>query len=314
MNTSFLKNKNILITGITGFIGMHLAKKLSSMGANVFGTSRTKSTQNIIKTDILVYQNIDTLFKSKQINICFHLAAESLVESGQKDPYNTFRVNTDSTLNILEAARKNIIEKVIITSTAHVYGNNTLPYFEEYTPKPSRPYETSKACTDLIAQSYADSFNLPVLIPRFVNIYGPGDLNFNRIVPKTMQSIFNNSSPVMWGLGTIRDYLFIDDAINALLSLAVSDVSKMEGNRIFNFGTGDRVSVEELMGKIIRLAQKKVTIQKIHCKRLDEISTQYVSWDKARMILGWEPKHTLTKGLRITHEWYQNYFMKTMHI
>src|SRR5579859_7141660 len=214
MTKSIFKNKNILITGITGFIGSHLKKRLEELGANVYGISRSAEKKNIFKANIIDLSAIDKIFKKKNIAMCFHLAAESLVELGQSDPYQTFKINTLGTLNILEAARNNNIEKLIIASTSHVYGNSKLPFREIYQPKPSRPYETSKTCTDLLAQSYADTFNLPVLIPRFINIYGPGDLHTNRLIPKTINSILHDQSPTMWGGSAVRDYLYIDDAID----------------------------------------------------------------------------------------------------
>src|SRR5581483_4622374 len=173
-----LSDKRILITGVTGFIGVKLDEKLRSLGASVFGISKSKSTKNILKADITNFSAIDKFIKAKKIQICIHLAGESLVESGQDNPFSVFRVNIDGTLNILEIARRNKLERIIIPSSSHVYGQNKVPYLEEYVPRPSRPYETSKTCTDLIAQSYADTFQLPVLIPRFVNIFGPGDLHF----------------------------------------------------------------------------------------------------------------------------------------
>ena len=199
MRDKFFKNKRILITGITGFVGKNLAKVLEDLGGDVYGISRTINNKKILKTDIVDYNKVDTFIGEKKISICFHLAGESLVEMGQKDPYNVFKVNTQGTLNIIESGRKHKLEKIIIASTAHVYGKNRVPYFEGYIPRPSRPYETSKACTDLIAQSYADTFKLPILIPRFVNIYGPGDLNFNRLIPKTIKSILLHQSPHRWG-------------------------------------------------------------------------------------------------------------------
>ena len=184
MKTDSIRDKRILITGVTGFVGSALKKQLGLLGAVVFGISRSvNNDKKNLRANILDYDTVNNFIKNSRIQICFHLASESLVESGQSDPYQTFKINTEGTLNILESARNNKLEKVIIASTSHVYGKNKVPYLESYTPRPTRPYETSKACTDIIAQSYAESFDLPVLIPRFVNIYGPGDLNFQRLIP-----------------------------------------------------------------------------------------------------------------------------------
>ncbi len=309
-----IKNKRVLITGINGFIGNYLSQRLSKEGALVYGISDSIAKNNIYKITVTNYNELDEFIRKEKIHIIFHLAAKSLVEDGQSDPYKTFQTNINGTLTILELARKHAIEKVILASTAHVYGDNKLPYREEYTPKPSRPYETSKACADLIAQSYADNFSLPVLIARFVNIYGPGDLHFTRLIPKTIKSIIENEPPKMWGVGTIRDYLYIDDAMDALIALAYYPVSQSLPNRFFNFGVGNKVSVEDIIQKLIKLSRKNIYINKISQTRAQEISAQYVSWEKAKTLLHWKPKYTLDEGLQITYSWYEDYFKRTMHI
>lgn len=312
MKTSSLKGKKILITGITGFVGFALKKKLSSLGAVVYGISRSVfNDKKNLRSNMLNYFAINDFICTVKIQMCVHLASEALVESGQKDPYRTFKINTEGTLNILESARKNGLEKIIIASTAHVYGNNKLPYLEKYTPKPSRPYETSKACTDLIAQSYAESFHLPVLIPRFVNIYGPGDLNFSRLIPKTIQSVLHGNSPKMWGGDVVRDYLFITDAVDAYVKLLSADIPTVEENRIFNFGTGNVISVQELIKKIIFLSESNLSIVRISEERKEEIKKQYVSFSKAKKLLGWDSNTQLDTGLTNTIKWYKSYFKKT---
>lgn len=303
-----LKNKKILITGITGFVGKALSIRLTSLGAIVYGVSRSiKNDVRNLSTDILDYSRINKFIKDSDIDICFHLASAALVEEGQIHPYQTFKVNTEGTLNILESARNNNLEKVIIASTSHVYGKNKIPYFENYMPRPTRPYETSKACTDIIAQSYATSFKLPVLIPRFVNIYGPGDLNFQRLIPKTIKSVLGNSQPKMWGGQAIRDYLFIDDAIDAYVRLATLKMKHVIGNQIFNFGSNNNISVKDLIEKIIKISGKNLEIKMIPQGRQEEIKSQYVSWEKAKRLLRWEPKFALDEGLRRTIAWYSEF-------
>ena len=313
MNKKSLIREKILITGITGFVGSHLHKKLNDIGATVYGISKSKKGKNIYNIDITNYRAIESIVKNKKISICFHLASEALVETGQTDPYKTFTTNIQGTINILELARKYKFKKIIITSTSHVYGLNKLPYLEKYTPKPTRPYETSKACTDLIAESYAGTFGLPIIIPRFVNIYGPGDLNFTRLIPKTIKSIITNTNPRMWGGGVIRDFIYIDDVINAYILLACyNKYDKL--NTTFNFGGSSKITVEELIQKIIYLSKKNLEIDHITDRRESEITSQYVSWNKAKELLNWKPKVSLEQGLTITLDWYNNYFKKTKHI
>lgn len=309
-SNSFWKGKPVLITGINGFIGSHLADALEKKGAIVWGITRSKETKRAIKANIIDYSRIDEIIKEKKIAVCFHLAAESIVESGQEDPYQTFKINTLGTLNILESTRKNNLEKLIIASTSHVYGNNPLPFKEEYSPRPSRPYETSKTCIDLIAQSYAEIFNLPVLITRFCNIYGPGDINFNRLIPKTAKSVLAGIPPTMWGGGAVREYMYIDDVIDGYRELAQVPIETVGKNRIFNFGTGHRLSVRQVMSKVIKASGAKLKIEKIPGGRPLEIEAQYVSSAKAKKLLHWSAKVPFDEGLQKTMKWYEEYFEK----
>ncbi len=308
MEINYFKERKILITGITGFVGRALSDRLSSLGAIIYGISRSVNNDaRNLNADILDYPKINKFIKDSKIKICFHLASEALVESGQENPYQTFKINTEGTLNILESARNNNLDRIIVASTSHVYGKNKVPYLESYMPRPTRPYETSKACTDLIAQSYADTFNLPVLIPRFVNIYGPNDLNFDRLIPKTIRSVLSNQQPKMWDGTAKRDYLFIDDAIQAYLLLAKVNMKKVENNRVFNFGSSNIITVSEVIKKIIDISKKQLEIEKIDDLRMNEIKSQYVSWKKAKQLLGWEPKVDLDLGLKRTVAWYSRF-------
>src|SRR3989344_2088215 len=299
----FWKNKKVLITGSTGFIGSALFSKLSSMGANVVGISKSgKYSDNV---DVLNFSDLNSCIKKNKISICYHLAAESIVEAGQINPFNTFKTNIEGALNVLESARINRLAKIIIASTSHVYGDSKPPHFEEDTPKRSRPYETSKTCADLIAQSYANTFSLPVLIPRFVNVYGPGDLNFNRLIPKTIKSVLNGKNPKMWGGVAKRDYLYVSDVITAYIMLGQVSIPSIGSDRIFNFGSNNVFSVKEIIEKIILLSGKNLKIKKIKNERDFEINTQYSSWEKANRILKWQPKYGIDKGLRETIGWYK---------
>lgn len=305
MKYNRLKKKKVLITGVSGFVGQHLEKKLLEVGALVYGISRDTKKKTHIAGDVRDYHFLENIIENKKIDICFHLAGEALVETGQMNPYQTFQANLLGTLNILEISRQYGLEKIIIASTSHVYGDNKVPYYEKYSPRPSRPYETSKTCTDLLAQSYADTFSLPVLIPRFVNIYGPGDRNFSRLIPKTIQTILAGKSPAMWGGDVIRQYLYIDDAVKAYLDLATADIFTVGKNRICNFGSPDKISVKSLIQLLIKLSGASLSIERVADGREAEIKEQYVSWYKAKKLLHWSPKVPLEKGLVKTIAWYK---------
>ena len=300
------ENSRVLITGSSGFIGRHLVSYLLGKKSKILGLSRHPYNSTIEKkVDVANKAELLKVFKQFKPDACFHLASEALVESGSKEPYGTFNNNITSALNVLEVSRSYNIQRIIIASTSHVYGRASVPYREDEPPRPSRPYETSKTCVDLIAQSYADSFNLPVLIPRFVNIYGPGDLNFSRVIPKTMQSVVSGKNPTMWGGSAKREYLYIDDAIRAYGMLGQITDAQLEKNRIYNVGTGKPISVRDLMTKIIGMSSKELRIDKTEDGREEELLSQVVSWEKIKRAMNWTPKTNLDRGLLKTYEWYK---------
>lgn len=305
LSTNYWTNRHILITGAGGFVGSHLAKKLSELGAEVVSMIRRDGGVDVAKRDAL-----EPFFHNKP-SVVFHLAGEAVVERGQESPYDTFRTNVLGTLNVLELSRIYAIPKIIIASTAQVYGEGTPPFREDDPPRPSRPYETSKTATDLLAQSYADSFHLGVLIPRFANIYGPGDTNLTRLIPKVLEHILKGKPIPVWGGTAKREYLYIDDAIDAYLMLgAISDV-KLERNRIFNFGSGNPIAVWDLIKTIGKIAGAKIKIIKEKDVREGEITDQYVSWEKSKRMLGWNPRVTVNEGLEHTVAWYKKYFISS---
>lgn len=309
---SFWDEKVVLITGANGFVGSHLVNRLLAKKAKVISLSKKeeKTLSGTINEIASVedFHKLNEIVQRNKIGIIFHLAAQPIVEIGQENPLNTFEVNIRGTWNILEVARKNNIQKVIVASTVHVYGDNPkVPFKEEYFPQPSRPYETSKACADLLAQSYADTYNLPVEIPRFANIYGPGDFNFSRLIPKVIRNILKNKQPEVWDIGSVRDFLYIDDAINAYLILAQKQFVGEKRLRVFNFGTGKPIKIYDLVLKVIQLVNKDIKIKTETPPegRSSEIKKQYASIAKAKKELGWYPTVTLKEGLSKTIKWYQ---------
>lgn len=310
---SFWQKKSVLVTGASGFVGSHLVNKLISKKAKVITLSKrgSKSPANTIDETGSVenFERLNEIIKKHKVQIIFHLAAQPIVEVGQANPVPTFEINIRGTWNILEAARENDIQKIVIASTVHVYGDNPkVPFKEGYFPQPSRPYETSKACADLLAQSFADTYNLPVEIPRFANIYGPGDFNFSRLIPKVIKSILNNERPEVWDIGSVRDFLYIDDAVNAYLVLAQKQLHLGKRLRVFNFGTGKPIKIYDLVLRIIHLLNKDLEIktENLPEERSNEIKKQFVSIAKAKRELGWFPAVSLDEGLSKTVNWYKD--------
>jgi len=326
---SFWNGKKVLITGVGGFVGSNLAKALLSQGAKIFTYSSRPLPQDsllvlegldnqIVKQErglLVEIDPIDSVVRDNKIEVIFHLAAQPLVDLGRQTPIKTFEINVQGTWNILEVARRNKVEKMVIASTAHVYGENpNLPFKEEFYPQPSRPYETSKACADLIAQCFADTYSVPIEIPRFVNLFGPGDMNFSRIVPKVIKSVLSGKNPELWDLHAVRDFLFIDDAIRGYLSLVEKDRPDEKRVNVMNFGSSKLVNIIDLAKTIIRLAGNQnieVKLTKVPEDRGQEIAKQYVSIEKAKIELNWEPIYSLDKGLEISLEWYKKYLSKS---
>lgn len=312
-----MKTKRVLVTGGAGFVGRNLIKHLYKNGYTIYSFERNKKVQlnsayvkDIIIGDITNWKVTENCFKKLKIDLCFHLASHALVDSGTISPLETLKNNIEGTWNILESSRMHHVKRVIIASTAHVYGDNKrVPYKEYYTPRPSRIYETSKTCADIIAQSYIVSYNAPIFIGRFSNIYGPGDMNTSRIIPKTIGSILQRENPTIWGGTAVRDYLYIDDACNAYVKLAGATIGERK-NHIFNFGSGTIINVKELVKKIIDLSGENLQIDVQKLGRKDEIQTQYVSSDKARRLLKWKAKVPLEDGLKKTLKWYKNSYEK----
>lgn len=312
-------NKTALITGANGFTGAHLSYALINKGIRVIGIQKSKKkpfNRSVyapgmyvpIIEDVRNKAAMQRIFSRFQPDYCIHLAAKSTVEEGIADPSDTYDVNFNGTLTLLESSRLHPVEKLIIPSTVHVYGNNpNLPFREEYFPRSSRPYETSKICVDLIALSYARTFHLPVTIPRFVNLYGPGDTNVTRIIPTLMKQIILDGSINIWCGDTIRDYLYIDDAIAAYLRLL--ETKNSDSAAVVNFGSDSIISIRRLVRKMIPISGKKVSVSIMKkIGRPHEVKKQYVSTDKARNYYHWEPRVSLEEGLRQTFAWYTRYF------
>lgn len=304
MEHASLREKRILITGITGFVGSHLAHRLTKEGADVFGLSRTSFAPKILRADIRDRDAIQRFLKERGIRVCVHLAAESTVEAGQRDPEATFSVNVQGVVSMLECARAVPLERIIVASTSQVYGAHPSPCDETSPFRASRPYEVSKVCTDLIAQAYAETCGLPILIPRFVNTYGPGDPHVQRLIPRTVRSILRGESPTMWGGESQREYLYVDDAVEAYVRLLQIPWARIGSARTFNIGTEQPISVHNVIRKILEVAGVSLPIRRVPEERPDEVPLQSVSAARARDILAWTPRVSLDDGIRATLAWY----------
>lgn len=267
---------------------------------------------NIVQGALEDLPVIERALGEYEIDTVFHLAAQAIVGVANRNPISTFEANILGTWNILEACRKHpLIKRVIVASSDKAYGDQeNLPYDENMPLQGNHPYDVSKSCADLISHTYFHTYGLPVCITRCGNLYGGGDLNFNRIIPQTIQLVLNGEAPEIRSDGTfVRDYFYIEDAVQAYLLLA----EKMEENNLageaFNFSNEIQLTVLELVEKILKAMNSNLKPNVLN-QGSNEIKHQYLSAEKARKLLNWTPAYTIDEGLEKTIKWYTKFFKK----
>jgi len=317
----FWKDRNVFVTGCTGFLGRYLIKELTKSGANITGLIRGKgldsstfqeefcSKINVVHGRLEDLSVIQEALKKNAIDTVFHVAAQSIVGTANQNPLQTFETNIRGTWNVLEACRHHPVKRVIIASSEKSYGNHSsLPLDESFPLQGRYPYDVSKSCADLITQTYFYTYQLPVCITRFGNVFGDGDLNFNRIIPQVIRSIIHHESPVIKSDGTfVRDYLYVEDAIHAMMLLAEKIEELGIAGEPFNFSNENPLSVLEVVTKILNGMDSDLQPIILNLAT-NETQRQYLSAKKARDILGWKPIFDFDTGLKRTIDWYKEYF------
>jgi len=318
------QDKRVFITGCTGLLGSWLTMALVDQGADVTGLVRDDVPKsnlnrtgflgriNIVRGELQDYLLLERSLNEYEIEVVFHLGAQTIVSIANANPLSTFESNIRGTWNMLEACRRvPYVHAVVLASSDKAYGtHDALPYDETAPLRGEHPYDVSKSCADLIARSYFVTYRLPVCVTRCGNLYGGGDLNFNRIVPGTIRSIFREQRPIIRSDGTfIRDYFYVKDCVQAYLFLA----EKMLADRsihgeAFNFSNELQVPVLELVKKIIELMRRPDLAPLVLNEVKGEIRHQYLSARKAREMLGWKPLYSLEQGLAETIGWYREFF------
>ena len=209
---------------------------------------------------------------------------------------------------MLEAARRNpTVERMVVASSDKAYGTHAdLPYREDAPLQGEHPYDVSKSCADLITRSYAHTYDLPVAITRCANLYGGGDLNWNRLVPGTMRSVLRGKRPLVRSDGTLkRDYIYVQDAVRGYMMTAEQmDVAR---GQAFNFGVDRPRAVLEMIDEIVALSGNAELAPIILNEAKNEIQDQYLLSEKAARVLGWKPQYSLQEGLQVTMEWYKTF-------
>ncbi len=246
-----------------------------------------------------------------EIDTVFHLGAQTIVGTASRSPLSTFEGNIRGTWNLLEACRicPRLVQRVIVASSDKAYGEHeTLPYTEDAPLVGRFPYDVSKSCADLITFSYHATYGVPAAVTRCGNLFGPGDLNFNRLIPGTIRSVLQDERPVIRSDGTfVRDYFFVRDAVDAYLELAERVGEAECTGRAFNFGNERPLSVLEVVAMLLALMGRPDLQPEVRNEATHEIQRQYLDCARARTVLGWRPQRTLEEGLRSTIAWYEQF-------
>lgn len=314
----------VLVTGAQGFIGSWLAERLLDEGARVvvprrdcepdtrFRSDGIEARCVVVTADVEDYAAMTRVLNEHAVDTVFHLAAQTIVGTANRSPLSTFEANVRGTYVLLEACRAagvvgEGVGRVVVASSDKAYGAHAeLPYREGFALQPQFPYDVSKACADMIARSYATTYELPVAVTRFANIYGGGDLNWSRIVPDTCRALIAGEDPVIRSDGTPeRDYLYVEDAVDAYLAVARSlDDPNLRG-RAWNAGWGAPLSVRAIVDRLIAVTGSTRTPDvRGSGTPHGEIDRQYLDSSGIGAELGWRPRVELDDGLRRAYDWY----------
>lgn len=323
MGNGFWSGRRVFVTGASGLLGSALVEELVDLRAQVtcllrdwVPDSRLVGEGMLSRVQI-VHGELEDLavlvraINEYEIDSVFHLGAQTIVGTASRSPLSTFEGNIRGTWNVLEASRlcPRLVERVIVASSDKAYGEHeTLPYHEDAPLQGRYPYDVSKSCADLISLSYHATYGTPVSVTRCGNLFGPGDLNFNRLIPGTIRSALLGERPVIRSDGTfIRDYFYVRDAVDAYLQLAERVPEEEFTGTAFNFGMERPLSVLEMVELILELMDRTDLEPVVLNEATHEIQRQYLDCGRASEALGWKPTRTLEQGLSATIEWYEGY-------
>ncbi|MCK5017783.1 MAG: NAD-dependent epimerase/dehydratase family protein [Candidatus Peribacteraceae bacterium] len=304
--------KNILITGINGFVGTAAARSFVEEGAHVVGIVKDLNRKtdmwierncSIISGDIRDFDLLRYATSHYEIDYVLHLASQAIVKICHSDPYTAYETNIMGVVNVLEAARIQNIppQKIIVMTSDKYYGTAPPPYTEDLPPGVADTYCTSKTCQDMIARSYALTYEVPAITVRAGNIYGPGDFNMSRLVPKSIIKLYQGDSPVLYkhAAKMVREFLYIDDVIDAFKILFTGGIT----GESYNIGGTGPVKIEEVMDAIREIVNPEIPIV-LEEIGFYEINEQYLDATKLKA-LGWNPKFSLKQGLEKSFEFYK---------
>lgn len=304
-------NRTSLVTGAAGFVGSHVVQALLGRGDSVValaGSAKDMRHMPSLAQARWVYGSVtderlvrDCLARYEPSEV-YHFAAASQVRSGERDPSGTVDVNVMGTRNVLEAARTTrCVGALLVASSDKSYGETGSPAKEDDALRPLHMYDATKAAADFISQAYARDFGMPVIVTRSCNIYGPGDLNWGRIFPKTCARLVDGHPPVLHQGADLmeRQFVFISDYVRAALMLTAQ--ARTLDHVAYNIG-GTVARVRAVVEGVIA-ASGRALLPEIVAMPFKELKAQSV--DATRLVgLGWRPLVDLQEGTRLTWQWY----------
>ncbi len=319
----YWRDRPTLVTGATGLLGSWLVKSLLANRADVVCLVRDSVPQceavrsgaldrvKVVRGDIRDRECVERTIAEYEVDTVFHLAAQTIVGIANRNPISTFESNVAGSWNVLESCRRSpSVQSIVVASSDKAYGEQeVLPYSEDNPLQGRHPYDVSKSCADLIAQAYAATYRLPVAITRCGNFYGGGDLNWSRIVPGTIRSIIRGERPVIRSDGeSIRDYFYVEDGAESYMLLAERLASdRALRGMAFNFSNESQISVIGIVRSILKQMNSSQEPE-VRNEASHEIRRQYLSAERARLVLGWRPSYSLDEGLARSISWYRDYF------
>jgi CDP-glucose 4,6-dehydratase len=320
--------RRVLVTGCTGLLGSWLTDWLVRQQADVVGLVRDEVPPSnfhrlgldrritAVRGCVEDFDLVERALNEYEIEVVFHLAAQAIVGIANENPRSSFSSNIAGTWTVLEACRlARRVRAIVVASSDKAYGaQSELPYRETAPLEGRHPYDVSKSCADLIAQAYWHSYRVPVGITRCGNFFGGGDLNFNRIVPGTIRSLYDRQPVIIRSDGAMRrDYIYVQDAVLAYTVLAERLSDGQAHGQAFNFSNEAPLTVLEMAARIGRLMGHDRLKPVIRNEATNEIQDQFLSARKARRELGWRPRYTVEEGLRETIAWYEAWFKELEH-
>ncbi|HWI71639.1 MAG TPA: NAD-dependent epimerase/dehydratase family protein [Baekduia sp.] len=295
-----------LVTGGSGLIGGAVVRALIARGERVVllqrGSDPAPDGCRAVRGDVADGALLLRIASEERVSTVFHLAAQTIVGTAERDPTATYATNIMGTTAVLEAARQAGARRVVVAGSVTAYGaQDTSPLTEDMALHPTSPYDVSKAAADLVARSYWPTFGLPVATTRFANVYGPGDRNASRLVPELLAAARAQRPPRLRSDGTPeRDFLHVDDAAAAYLAIAdaLDDDGAGARGEAFNAGGGHPVSVRDVVATLETVLGRPLGA--VYEGGEHDGTSRYADISKIARVCGWRPRISLEEGLRRT--------------